>query len=335
VNENIRFALLSLLVIIILGILGYSLIEKWSLLNSLYMTIITISTVGFGEVGKLSPAGKILTLFLIIGGVGIGAYTIGSITQSMVEGELRKILGRRKLEKQIKNLKEHYIVCGFGRIGSTVCREFAAEHLPFIVIEKDHETASRIDSEGFLYLEGDATAEDLLVRAGIERAKGIVAAAPTDVENVYITLTARELNSRLFILARADDESSEKKLLRAGANKVISPYSIGGLRMAQAILRPNVMDFIELATQRQHLELQLEEVMAGSNSHLLNKTLKESEIRQKLGLIIVAIKSAKGKMIFNPPPESMIEQGDILIALGETKDLKQLEEMLNPEGSRS
>jgi voltage-gated potassium channel len=331
VSKNIKFALLSLVIIIILGTLGYSLIEKWGLLDSLYMTIITITTVGFTEVRELTQTGKIFTLVLIIGGVGVGAYTIGSITQSMVEGELRKILGRRKLERQIKNLTEHYIVCGFGRIGSTVSREFAAEQLPFIVIEKDHETASRIDKEEILYIEGDATQEEILVRAGIEKAKGIVAAAPTDVENVYITLTARELNPDLFILARADDENSEKKLHRAGANKVISPYSIGGLRMAQAILRPNVMDFIELATQRQHLELQLEEIKVGPHSHLLNTTLKDSEIRQKLGLIIVAIKTAKGKMIFNPPPEAKIEKSDVLIALGETKDLNQLEEMLNPE----
>lgn len=330
-NGNIRLALLNLLLIIILGTLGYYAIENWNLLNSLYMTVITISTVGFKEVGELSNEGKILTLFLIIGGVGVGAYTFGSITQIMVEGEIRKIFGRRKLEKQIRDLKEHFIVCGFGRIGSTVSREFAAEKQPFVIIEKDHNIIQRIDHEGFLYIEGDATSEEILLRAGILRAKAVIAAAPTDVENVYITLTARELNPKLFILARGDDELSEKKLLRAGANKVISPYFIGGLRMAQAILRPNVMDFIEIATQRQHLELQLEEIKTSPSSKLINTTLKDSEIRKDLGLIIVAIKNEQGKMIFNPQPETVIKEGDVLIALGEKKELKQLEKMLNPE----
>lgn len=329
-SRNVIFALISLIIVLVIGTIGYSLIQEWDLLDSLYMTIITITTVGYGEISRLSVPGKIFTIGLIVGGVGIAAYMVGSLSRMMVEGEMRRIFGRRKLEKQIQTLKDHYIICGCGRIGSLVCREFSRSPklLPFVVIERDHEVIEKIENENFLYVHGNSIEEDTLIMAGIKKAKGLVAAVSSDADNVYIILTARELNPDLFILARASDEGAERKLLRAGADKVISPYHIGGRRMAQAILRPAVVDFIELAVHDQSIELQLEEITVRKPSRFIGISLKNSGIRQYLGLIIVAIKKAAGEMVFNPSPDSTIELDDTLIALGEKKNLSDLEKVM-------
>ncbi|MFH2011862.1 MAG: potassium channel protein [Pseudomonadota bacterium] len=329
-TKNLIFAIISLIAVIFIGTIGYVFIEKWDFLDSLYMTIITIATVGYGEVSRLSIHGKIFTIGLIAVGVGIAAYIVGSITRMMIEGEIRRILGRRKLEKRIKKLKDHYIICGCGRIGSLICREFAAsaKSIPFVAIDSDPEVIERIASEGYLCVQGNSTEEDILIKAGIKDARGLVTVVSSDSDNVYITLTARELNPKIFILARASFEAAEKKLLRAGADKVVSPYVIGGIRMAQAILRPTVVDFIELATYKQSMELQLEEITVRRSSKFIDVSLKDSAIRHDLGLIIVAIKKATGQMVFNPLPEAKIELGDTVVALGEKKDLIRLEEMM-------
>lgn len=329
-TRNLIFAIISLIVIIFIGTIGYVLIQEWSFLDSLYMTIITITTVGYGEVSKLSVPGKLFTIGLIAVGVGIAAYIVGSISKMMVEGEMIRILGRRKLEKQIRALKDHYIICGCGRIGSLICKELAtsAKPLPFVAIDNDPEIIEKMESENYLYIQGNSIEEDILIKAGIKNARGLVAAVSSDSDNVYITLTARELNPEIFILARSSYEGAERKLLRAGADKVISPYVIGGIRMAHAILRPTVVDFIELATYKQSMELQLEEITVRKVSRFINVSLSDCAIRQELGLIIVAIKKATGQMVFNPSPESKIELGDTVVALGERKDLIELENMM-------
>jgi voltage-gated potassium channel len=325
--EPVRKSVLSLISLSILiggGSLGYILIEGWAPFDALYMTIITIATVGYREVHDLSQAGKVFTLLLIIFGAGTIAYAIGSMFQFMVEGQLRTLLGRKKLEKKIKSLKGHYIICGYGRIGRMIIREFAAKPLPFIVVEQNPDRCRRLSDEGLLFVEGDATNDLVLEQAGIHDANGLITAVTTDSANVFITLTARGINPDLFILARASEDGADLKLLRAGANKVVSPYIIGANRMAQAVLRPSVVDFIDIATGTESLELQLEEIQVAIDSFLAGKTLINSSIRKDLGIIIVGIKKGE-HMIFNPAPSTEIEPGDILITLGEPPSIKNLE----------
>lgn len=330
--RHLRLSLLVLVVVIALGSLGYSLIEGWSVFDSLYMTVITLATVGFREVHDLSDQGKAFTILLIVFGAGIIAYAVGSVAQFMVEGQLRKLLGRKKLAKEIGRLSGHYIICGYGRIGTLIGREFQSKPLPFVVVEKDADLCEKLSNEGLLYVRGDATDDETLIEAGIRRAQGLITAVTSDTENVYITLTARGLNPDLFILARAGEEGSEKKLRRAGASKVISPYTIGATRMAQAVLRPSVVDFIEIATAGQNLELQLEEIRVEPASTLVGKTLVTSGVRRDWGVIIVGIKKGDGQMLFNPAPTTAIAAGDILITLGERSAIQTLEQIAG--GSR-
>jgi len=325
--RHLRFSIAALVTVIAFGTLGYAMIEDWQAFDALYMTIITLATVGFKEVHELSPEGKIFTIVLIISGTGIIAYTLSSLIQFTLEGQLRKILGRKKLESRIGKLRDHYIICGYGRIGHLICREFQSRPTPFVIVEQNPNHIERLEREGCLYVEGDATDDETLQAAGIEHAKGLITAVTSDTDNVYITLTARGLNPKLFILARAGEEGAEKKLMRAGASKVISPYTIGANRMAQAILRPSVVDFIELATASEHLALQIEEIRIAADSVLAGKNLIDSGIRQSMGIIIVGIKESDGKMTFNPPPEKNIEPNSVLIILGERPAISQLEKI--------
>jgi len=325
--RHLRFSIAALVTVIAFGTLGYAMIEDWQAFDALYMTIITLATVGFREVHELSPEGKIFTIVLIISGTGIIAYTLSSLIQFTLEGQLRKILGRKKLESRIGKLRDHYIICGYGRIGHLICREFQSRPTPFVIVEQNPNHIERLEREGYMYVEGDATDDETLQAAGIEHAKGLITAVTSDTDNVYITLTARGLNPKLFILARAGEEGAEKKLMRAGASKVISPYTIGASRMAQAILRPSVVDFIELATASEHLALQIEEIRIAANSVLAGKNLINSGIRQSMGIIIVGIKESDGKMTFNPPPEKNIEPNSVLIILGERPAISKLEKI--------
>lgn len=323
--RKFRFSLLTLMIVICGGTVGYSLIEDWTLFESLYMTVITVSTVGFKEIHELSERGKTFTLLLIIFGASSLAYTLGTLFQFMVEGQLRTILGRKKLEKKISALSGHYIVCGYGRIGRLICREFAAKPAPFIVVEQDIELCRELEELGYLYVHGDATRDEILLLAGIRQAKSLITAVTSDSANVYITLTARGLNPDLFILARASEEGAEIKLKRAGANKVVSPYTIGASRMAHALLRPSVVDFIEIATGDDDIALQLEEIRVAPDSRLAGTTLLTSNIRKKHGIIIVGIRKEGAKILFNPGSDTSIDAGDTLITLGERVAIKELE----------
>lgn len=323
--RHLKVSIIVLALLITLGIAGYMGIEGWNFLDSLYMTIITLATVGFKEVNTLSDHGKIFTMLLIVLGVSVLGYIVGSLVQIMFEGQIQRIVGRKKVEKKIEALRNHYIVCGFGRMGALICREFFAKPLPFVVVEKDTDVIDKLEAEGYLYLRGDATDDDTLLKAGIKRAKGLISVVASDTENVYITLTARGLNPDLFILARSGDEGSDIKLKRAGASKVVSPYLIGGNRMAQAVLRPNVVDFIEIATGREHLELQMEEIIIPDDSGFIGETLVSSGFRKETGVMIVGIKKSNGSMVFNPESHTTIEKQDTLIVLGQPVAIGKLE----------
>lgn len=299
---------LALTVLIItFGTAGYMVIEGWNFLDAIYMTITTLATVGFQEVHELSLRGRLFTIFLIFGGVGTVLYALSTGARVILEGELKEIFGRKKLEKRIKELKDHYIICGYGRMGKIVSKELQTEGVKFVVIEKT--PANLEEKEDVLLLRGDATRDNVLREAGIERASGLISVLPTDAENLLVVLSARGLNSMLLIVARAAEEDSEQKFLRAGATKVISPYHIGGLRMAHTVLKPTVVDFIEFATRSGNIELQMQEIFVQEGSNLVGLTLEECGIGRDLGVIIVAIKQSTGDTKFSPTFKSTIKPG--------------------------
>lgn len=324
-----RFIALLLLpaVIIIFGTAGYMIVEGWPFFDALYMTVMTITTVGYKEVQPLTRKGQIFTIVLMLGGIYTLFYVFGEVIRTVVSGQLQAALGRQRMERSLAGMKNHMIVCGYGRMGRLVCKEFAAERIPFVVIDKKEELVENFALEHGVALHGDATLDDTLRHAGIDRARALVTLVASDADNLYITMSARLLSDKVFIVARAEDERDEQKLIRAGANRVVSPYLIGGSRVAQAVLRPTVVDFIELATKTEHLEIQIEEVQIAPAGRLVNLALKDSQIRQQFGVIIVAIKKQTGKMTFNPPPEAVMEAGDILIVLGHRQQLDELEKL--------
>ena len=333
--RHLKISIFVLLMLVSVGTSGYMVIEKWRFLDALYMTVITLGTVGFKEIHDLSDHGKIFTMLLIVFGVSVLGYIVGSLAQIMFEGQIQRIMGRKKVEKMIDALKDHYIICGYGRIGSLICKEFKANDLKFVIVEKSIETIEKLDEEGYLHMRGDATLDETLLKAGIKRAKGLISVVTSDTENVYITLTARGLNPDLYILARSGEEGSDIKLKRAGANKVVSPYIIGGSRMAQSVLRPNVVDFIEIATGSEHMDLQMEEITIPDHSAFAGETLVSSGFRKEIGVIIVGIKKSHGKMVFNPHSQAKIEGGDTLIVLGEPISIAKLEDLVERTASDS
>jgi len=326
--RQLKISLFILLLLVSLGTTGYMAIERWRFVDALYMTVITLATVGFQEVHLLSDAGRVFTILLIVFGVSVLGYTVGKLAQIMFEGQFQRFLGRKKVEKSIEELRDHYIICGYGRIGSLICREFAAKPLPFVVVENNPAVVEKLEEDSVLFLRGNATEDETLLKAGIMRAKGLISVVTSDTENVYITLTARGLNQDLYILSRSGEPGSEIKLQRAGANKVVSPYHIGGSRMAQAILRPNVVDFIEIATGREHLDLQMEEILIPERTQFLGQNLKDAGLRRDTGVIIVGIKKAGGRMVFNPGSASVLEARDTLIVLGQPSEITLLENLI-------
>jgi voltage-gated potassium channel len=308
------------------GALGYILIEGWSFFDSLYMTVITLTTTGYGEVHPMDKWGRAFSMVLAFAGIGTMFYIITSLAKMVVEGEINEALGKRKLLKHIKKLHGHYIICGFGRIGEIIARQLRERQVPLVIIENDPLLLARLGESGYHYITGDATKEEVLQEAGIDRAKGLVAVVSSDAHNVFITLTARSLNPKIFIVARGVEPGAEQKLLRAGADRVESPYELGGRKMAQTILRPSVTTFIELA-MKEDVDLWMEEITVAPASSLVGLALRDSGIRQQLNIIVVAIKRAGGEMLFNPSPETEINAGDTLIALGMRQNLESLEKM--------
>jgi len=320
-TKRLTIAVLILIAVLFLGMTGFHYLEGWGFVESLYATVVTLSTVGYGDFSPHTKEGMLFTVFLILIGVGTMLYTVGLVAETMIEGRIRDVIGRGRLEKAIKNMKNHYIVCGCGRIGRHLCKELAVEKVKFVVIDKDPEIIQRIEAAGYIYHQGDATHDKTLIAAGIKNAKGIVCVLPSDAENLYVILTAKELNPNIFILSRSEEEESERRLLRAGADRVMSPYMLGGMRMAMSILRPAMLDFVEITTRRQSMELRMEEVSLCEGSSFIGQSLEDSAIRQKYGLIVVAVKKESGQMNFNPVAKYIIEINDRLIVLGEDENI--------------
>jgi voltage-gated potassium channel len=314
-------------VIFVLGVAGFMLVEGWTFFESLYMVVITLSTVGFQEIRPLSPAGRVLTMCLILGGVGNFFFMLGLFSQLIAEGRLLKLWGKRRVQKAIAKLKDHFIVCGHGRIGAIVTREILSEGHQVVVVEHNPETIQRVEEEGLLCIHGDATKDEVLQAANIGRARSLIAALAEEAANVYVTLTARQMNPGLHIIARADEESHVARLKLAGADRVVMPTLIGGIRMAQSVLRPTVINFLDLAL-RGDVDLQMEELKIGAASRLAGAALAASGIRQDYDLIVIAIHKPGGEMVFNPGPALVLAADDTLLAVGKKSDLTRIKDIL-------
>jgi voltage-gated potassium channel len=333
VRSRIRLALIFLSCVLALGTSGFHFIEGWSWFDGFYMTLTTMTTIGYGEVHPLSHVGRVFNSFLIVASVMAGGFAIATISQALLEFEFGKAIGRRRMERELAKLSNHYIICGAGRVGRTVTRQLLARGQSCVIIEKDPVRARWTENEKIPVIVGNASSEENLRKARIEQARGLVAAVSSDAENLYIVLTARGFRSDLKIVARASEEEATSKLLRAGASQVLSPYYFIGHRIAQLLLRPNVLDFIDTAIGTERLDIEIGEVQVREGSRLMGKSFADSAIRQQAGVIVLAVKAAEGTMTFNPAPDTVIRAGDCLIVIGGDEQLKKLEALASAAGA--
>ena len=333
-HTNLRYfrklylAIGMVLLVLLVGIVGYYTIEDYSLLDSVFMTVITVATVGYREVQELDDAGKIFTSFLIIFSIGTFAYAISVITRYVIEGEFQTYFRHYKVNKEILKLKDHVIVCGFGRNGRQACEQLRSGNEKFVAIESNPKIIAALhEDESILFIEGDATNDDVLLEAGLERAKALITALPNDAANVFVVLTARDRNPNLKIISRASDDASEHKLKRAGANNVIMPDKIGGTHMAALVTKPDVLEFIDHITGR--INIRLEEVLYSSlPNSMRGKSIRELEIRNKTGANIIGFKTAEGDYIINPSPEMVMMPDAKLFVLGTQEQVSRFKEIL-------
>ncbi len=295
--------------------------DNYTFLDAFYMTIITITTTGFKEVKPLTVGGRVLTIFLIFGGVVTITYTAGRFAQLVLENQFFR---RKRMDKKVGNLSDHYIVCGYGRIGKYICDALKENNKEFVVIEIDDEKIDELMDNKIYFVQGDATNDEVLKKAGIERAKALVSVLKTDAENVFTVLSAKQMNPQLYVVTRSMDESTSPKLKKAGADRVIQTYEISASRMAQVLLRPKVTDFIDGVARNKNITISLEEIEIGETSALSGKSLMESPIRKDLNIIVIAIYKRGGEFLYNPNANTVLEAGDKLIAIGESKALEEL-----------
>lgn len=329
-TAHLLIAIASTILLVILGTAGYMLIERWSVIDALYMTVITLAAVGYGEVHEISHAGRIFTIILIFFGVSFVLYVFSNLIQFLVEGRIRHILGRRKLDRQISRLKSHYIICGYGRMGRALCKHLVQKQHRFIVIEQNTDRMPAMEEDGVLFVIGSATDETTLLKAGVQTAEALMTVLGSDSDNVFLTLLAKGLAPNLCVIARASQNSTKNILYTAGANVVISPFEVGARRMAHSLLRPGVIRFLEMAFTDEKTDIHLEQLKVEKSSNLVGVTLKDSEIRKNLNLIILAMIREDNSMRFNPSAETVIKNGDTIIAMGENKSLEKLEKILSP-----
>jgi voltage-gated potassium channel len=294
-------------------------LEDWHLVESLYMTLITVTTVGFREVKPLSDGGQVFTMFLVLSGVGAATYTAITAIELLVSKQVRWAVRGNRMEDQIKGRKNHMILCGYGRVGRFIADEYRRRRQPFVIVERDQEVVAKVSDVPVVL--GDATEDSSLKRAGVERAASLICALASDADNAFVALTGRELNAKIQITARADSEGMEQKLLRAGANRVVSPYQTGALRMAVTTLQPNVVDFMSVVSGGHHTDLRLEELRVESGSPFDGKNLREVEFRQRYGLMVVGVKHEDAETLFNPESTETMKAGDILLLIGSAEKL--------------
>src|ERR1051325_2519013 len=324
--RNIIIAVLAVLSAIGIGAVGFHLIEGWSILDSLYAAAQTVTTVGYGDVTPATRPGRVFAMVFMLAGVGVVLYALTATVHGIVQSELVATFGERRQTRKMSKLRDHYIVCGAGRVGSHLVRSLMSANEAFVVIERDSRRIEELTGLGITALARDATLEETLREAGVAVAKGLAACLPDDADNVYVVLTARALNPRLHIVARAAEEQAEAKLLRAGANRVVAPTIIGGHRMAMALTKPAVDDFIGSITAND-LELGFEQVEVQAGSKLIGRKLRETVIRSELNIVVVSIRRNDGKVIFNPSGETQILNGDMLVAIGSAESLRRLNDL--------
>ena len=322
-NRRILFALAAVVVAIAFGAVGFYLIEGWSILDSLYVAAQTVTTVGYGDLTPATRNGRIFSTVFMLAGVGVVLYALTATVHAIVQSELVATFGQRRISRRMNKLRNHFIICGAGRVGSHLVRGLLGSAETFIVIERDPQRVAELTDLGVIVLVRDATLEESLREAGVEHARGLAACLPNDADNVYVVLTARDLNPQLHIVARAAEEQAEPKLIRAGANRVVAPTIIGGHRMAMALTKPAVDDFLGSITANK-LELAFEQLEVDVESTLVGQKLSETNIRAALDIVVVSIRRSDGNILFNPSGEAVIQSGDILIAIGHAESLMKL-----------
>ncbi|MHB1151057.1 MAG: potassium channel family protein [Eubacteriales bacterium] len=333
--KRIIVVFIVLIMILVTGVVGYGYLLKVSFLDALYMTVITISTVGYKEIADMTPEAKMFSIFIIFLGLSFVGYLFTSIAAFLLEGNMKKIIQKRRLRNKMSSLENHYIICGAGETGSNVILQFEKFNVPYIVIDNNREEVDELLERGIIALYGDATNEEVLIEAGIMKARGLISSLPTDAENVFTVLTSRYLNKHLYIISRSFDNHSREKLTRAGANRTISPNEIGGRRMAALMLRPTVISFLDLITHIDDVDLDLEEVILFPGSNCIGKSLREAQIPNKTGLVILALrKKGSDQMIFNPGAEVILDSGDTMIALGTSEQVMKLKAIAKDIGKR-
>lgn len=336
IRLELTIGFIAVLGVIITGAIGYQLIEQWSWLDALYMTIITLSTVGFTEVQPLSPHGRLFTIALILMGLASFGYIANRFTEFIIQGYFQQHLRSRTQRRLMDSLSEHYILCGFGRMGQQVALEFAVEGIPFVVIEFLPELVETSRELGYITLQGDATLDETLIKAGVDRAICLVSALPSDAENLYTILSAKTLNPQIRTIARASTEEAQKKLQRGGADAVVSPYITGGRRMAAAALRPQVMDFVDGIMAGKDRSFFMEEFLIDpSTCPWVGQTLEEANLRSRSGALVLAVRRADGGLLTSPTADTRLQPGDVLICMGTAEQLRTLNQILGPLRSSS
>lgn len=327
-TRRLLFIVLTIFVTLLTGTAGFTLIEKWAPFDAFYMTLTTMTTVGYGEIHPLSKAGRVFNSFLIIFGVTTIFIAIGAMTQTIIELEFGDLLGKRRNKRMIDHLTDHFIICGYGRVGRGAASELLHAGVRFVVVDINPERVERAMLAGMLAVAADSTRDETLRRVGIDRARGLVTALATDADNLFVLLSAKGLNSKIYVAARAAEEGAEEKMRRAGADAVFAPYSITGHRLAQSLLRPHVVQFLDFTTKDIGEDIAIEQVRVSDASQMASKTIREMQLGRDVGVIVMAIRKADGQMIFNPPADTGIHAGDYLIVMGRPSNLRTLETLL-------
>jgi len=322
------YILLAITGTLAIGTVGFTVIDHYPPFDAFYMTLTTMATVGYGEIHPLSRAGRIFNSFLILFGVGAMLVAVGAITQTIIELEFGETIGKRRNKRMIEKLKDHYILCGFGRVGRGAASELQRAGVPFVVVDSNPERVEHAMTAGMLAANADATRDDTLRLLGIERARGLVAALATDADNLFVLLSAKGLNAKLFVAARAAEEGAEEKMKRAGADAVFAPYALTGHRLAQSLLRPHVVQFLDFTTTDIGPDIAIEQVRVAATSDMASKTIGQAQLGRDIGVIVMAIRKSDGQMLFNPSADTKVLAGDYLIVMGRQENLGKLENLL-------